>query len=400
MSKAKKSVCLIVSGLKTTNMRLQPWRYLTEVAVQLFKRDHIVNIVTDSFSSSDLSLEVPIYRLTSTHQFTWQKNRELSSILHVLDPQVVLWNVGVTSFIHQDLPLNDKRLHIGIFTAPLYTMTEMKNLGLPKLLRNWSFSAVHLIGAFSPRWMLREGVKRNPFRLIVTQTKTTAQRLAEKFWEGAIAVIHPGVDEIWDSSLNQLSSPRTALGLSTGEFLIGYFGALSPVRGIQTLICSIANLRGMHQQVRLVILARPSMEKGKAELRTTRRLISHLGLKEKTHLIEINLPPPELVRWVAACDLVALPFELVLSDAPLSLIEAQALGKPVVTTRISCLPELLNSRGYLAEPGSVVSLTCTLQRAIEETQIKNSQTFQSGSFAQVRSWQKLGEEWSELIETL
>jgi glycosyltransferase involved in cell wall biosynthesis len=39
--------------------------------------------------------------------------------------------------------------------------------------------------------------------------------------------------------------------------------------------------------------------------------------------------------------MIALPFRLLSSDVPLSVLEAMALGKPLVVTDIGCLPELV-----------------------------------------------------------
>jgi hypothetical protein len=42
-----KSVTLISGGLRLNNLRLQPWRYLFEVVVQLQRLGHRVTLVSD-----------------------------------------------------------------------------------------------------------------------------------------------------------------------------------------------------------------------------------------------------------------------------------------------------------------------------------------------------------------
>jgi len=68
---------------------------------------------------------------------------------------------------------------------------------------------------------------------------------------------------------------------------------------------------------------------------------------------------------VEAATAVALPsvwYEI----APKSVLEAQARGKPVVTTRIGGLPELVEhgENGLLVEPGDRVGLADALRRAL------------------------------------
>jgi glycosyltransferase involved in cell wall biosynthesis len=55
---------------------------------------------------------------------------------------------------------------------------------------------------------------------------------------------------------------------------------------------------------------------------------------------------------VAGCDAIALPFEIVPSDVPVSILETMALGLPLVTTDIACLPELVpDGAGLVIAPG-------------------------------------------------
>ena len=51
MSDRRKSVCLVTSGLVEANLRLQPWRYLHEVARQLAGQGHYVTVVSDGGGS-------------------------------------------------------------------------------------------------------------------------------------------------------------------------------------------------------------------------------------------------------------------------------------------------------------------------------------------------------------
>ena len=108
---------------------------------------------------------------------------------------------------------------------------------------------------------------------------------------------------------------------------------------------------------------------------------------------------------MAACDLVALPFEIVPSDAPLSLLEAQALGKPVVTTNVGCLAELVSQgAGYLAQPADPHSLAQALRQAACDLHTQAGRTAPTNGALETRrearSWQQMGEEWSSLIQSL
>src|SRR3972149_7954662 len=66
----------------------------------------------------------------------------------------------------------------------------------------------------------------------------------------------------------------------------------------------------------------------------------------------------------AAADLGALPFLLVPSDAPISILEAAAAGKPVVATAVDGIPSLLPDGALqLVPPGNVEALAGAILEA-------------------------------------
>ena len=57
-------------------------------------------------------------------------------------------------------------------------------------------------------------------------------------------------------------------------------------------------------------------------------------------------------------DVIVLPFKIVQSEPPLSVLEAMRLGKVVVTTNVGTLAEIVaDGRGILVEPNSANALT-------------------------------------------
>jgi glycosyltransferase involved in cell wall biosynthesis len=101
--------------------------------------------------------------------------------------------------------------------------------------------------------------------------------------------------------------------------------------------------------------------------------------------------------------MIALPFELVPSDAPLSLLEVKALGKPIITTNLACIPELVaNARSYLAFPSNPISLAAAIKSAAEYiTSLEKADKSKIIEELKVslRSWHQMGIEWSNLIDS-
>ena len=81
---------------------------------------------------------------------------------------------------------------------------------------------------------------------------------------------------------------------------------------------------------------------------------------------EDYLTVEEVLEHVRRSDALLLPFRLVPSDLPMSILEAMALGKPVVSTDVDGIPEFLeDGRGIVIPPSNLSALTGAMTRLIE-----------------------------------
>lgn len=141
-----------------------------------------------------------------------------------------------------------------------------------------------------------------------------------------------------------LLTPRYSPGR---QFL--YFGRLGHEKGLATLVKACARAK-----VRLHI-AGTGPEK--AELQRLAQLeeaeVNFLGY----------LTGAELHAEVASARAVVLPSEWY-ENAPVSVLEAYALGKPVIGANIGGIPELIrpNETGFIFPSGSIDALSATLQQ--------------------------------------
>ncbi len=403
---ARRSVCLVSPGLLKDNLRLQPWRYLSEVACRLSEQGHRVTVFSDGLrrSRSEKSFSgAALVRLPSVGNSRWRPNRLLQDAIKQVNPEVVIWHVGLTSFLHQGLNGWGGRPAIGIFTSPVYTLKDLARLGAARLARGYRLSAVHLLGSLLPRRLLRKQMAYSSLQCLVVQTHTTCRQLVESgLWKRPVQVIPPGVDEHWyPLSAEEVSAARRALGYGPQDTLVVYFGAPAPLRGLPTLLQAFERALQDDATLRLLILSRCSENELSGEEARLRRLLRGSPAHPHIQLVSGYLEPAALARRVAAGDIVALPFDLLPSDAPLSLLEAQALGRPLVTTRLACLPELAAQGIHaLAEPGDPGSLSWALLQAARASREPAKLPGRAGSRPPARGWQEVGAEWSRLIQAL
>jgi glycosyltransferase involved in cell wall biosynthesis len=233
---------------------------------------------------------------------------------------------------------------------------------------------------------------------LVVQTSTTRQRLLEHGLRAEqVQVVTPGVDPLWGTFDGTDDATRGQLGYGPCDTVVLYFGSPAPLRGLHTLIRALEIGRRSDPSLKLLILSRRRADELRREDAELGQLLSESAIGPHVKVVSGFLDEAALVRHVVACNVVALPFEVIPSDAPLSLLEAQALGKPVVTTTVGCLAELVaQGRSYLAAPADPHSLAQALCRAGSHEATTPTRAVERPA----RSWQQMGEEWSRIIQSL
>jgi glycosyltransferase involved in cell wall biosynthesis len=141
---------------------------------------------------------------------------------------------------------------------------------------------------------------------------------------------------------------------------IFFWGRTIPRYGIDTLVRAVAAL----SQVKLKIVSTDIQDQ------ETRELAWELG----AHNIEFlgYRDEEDIRKLVSGSRFVCLPFESP-GSAPMEMYEAFAAGKPVLTTNIGALPELVRDgvTGRLAVAGDVESLRETIESLWSDPAVKD-----------------------------
>ena len=180
---------------------------------------------------------------------------------------------------------------------------------------------------------------------------------------------------------------------------MGYFGSPKPLRGLPTLLRALATARASLPRLRLLVLSRRREGELDAEQRAIEHLIVQLGLERWVRMETGFLPRQELVPTIAVCDAVALPFEIVPSDVPLSVLEAMALGLPLITTQVACLPELVPAGcGLRMPPADGAALAAALCALAGDAQQRSH--LGAAARTRARAWQALHQDegiWNQIL---
>ena len=396
-----KSITLICGGLRLNNIRLQPWRYLFEAMVQLQHLGHPVTLISDGQTRVTDTIGIREIILNSTRNPKWKANQALAKTVSDINSDVVLWHVGLSSFLHQNFKNNLVRPTLGIFTSPIHLRKDLVCLGLSKLVSGYPLCVIPVLGNLIPVSLLRRWMGNAGLDGLVVQTETTSLILRERqLWTRALHIISPGVDGDWLKNHSESSAEvRKACGFAKEDRVVVFFGPPTPLRGLPTLMKAFALAHRCDGSLKLLVLSRIRENSFRVDRARALGSDDHEHISG-VHFVEGFLSPAKLASYVAASDVVALPFELVPSDAPLSLLEARASGKPLVTTNVACLPELAGNDALLVPPGDPTKLAKALLTAIQESKHHNEGDHRLCKPRSIRSWEQTGAAWSGLIQRL
>lgn len=145
---------------------------------------------------------------------------------------------------------------------------------------------------------------------------------------------------------------------------IGYAGSLMGYEGLDTLIEAVARLVGRGCRVELEIMGDGEARTALEALVQARAVGDHVRLLGKV--------PPEVARErLAACALVCIPrkpFEVCRLVPPIKLVEALAMGKPVIVPDLPLFREELGPEpaGWFFRPGDVDDLARVIETALSD----------------------------------
>lgn len=201
-------------------------------------------------------------------------------------------------------------------------------------------------------WLLRAS------KLLRPQVIAISQAVAAQFSSQNVPVelIYNGIPLDQFTPEEPDPSLKRELQLSPEEEVLVIVGRLTPWKGHRTLLEALAILSTQRPQVRLLVVGEVAFwEASYGE--ELERLAEDLGVADRVSWLGFREDVPAILRL---CDLFVLPSE----DEPFGrvLIEAMAVGKPVVATRSGGAPEVVvdGETGALVPPGDEKSLAAAL----------------------------------------
>ena len=184
---------------------------------------------------------------------------------------------------------------------------------------------------------------------------TVASRFLERRF-GGVLIPHVRDTDAWRPGTADPAPARHALGV-TSERVVMFLGTPRGYKGVEDLCAAVARL-GRPDVVLALVGTDPESRTGRA-LRAEWPALRLQGM----------VPFEQVPAYLEAADVVAVP-QRETSDTrgqvPAKLFDAMALGRPVVSTRVSMIPEALDDAGLVVAPGDVGALSAAIARLLDD----------------------------------
>lgn len=177
--------------------------------------------------------------------------------------------------------------------------------------------------------------------------RADAVTVASRFLQarfGGVLVPHVRDTDAWDPARFDGGAVRARLGLGAKRVVM-FLGTPRRYKGLDDLVEATAHA-GPDTVLVLVGVKRASTDARRWGERPHVRLVGEVPFEEVPH-------------YLAAADVVAVPQRATpdtVGQVPAKLFDAMALARPVVTTAVSMIPEIVEGCGLVVPPGDVGAL--------------------------------------------
>ncbi len=337
----------IANGFTKENIRLQPWRYVYELARHKCNSGKVI-VITEGALESSIEEWQEGFTVIETKKLSIKLQTALAELILSLNPQQLWWSTTPRSIAFYPCLSKLSCQKIAFITCPLYRWGELIRAsfsGIPYMQTKalWSQRLV-------PRSIFKFFLNGNIFNQVVVQSQNNKKILLENGLRAEkIKFLPVGIDEddTKPVDVNILKKVSDTLNKKEADVTFLYLGALRPIRGFDALIKAFPHVIEKNKNARLVVLARGASDEQCNKIQAS----LNKNYPDVRFLIVSGwLSREQIWSYIELSDIVVLPFVLVPSDIPIAVLESLARGKPVVVSPVDGLPELAKNRGIIVDP--------------------------------------------------
>jgi glycosyltransferase involved in cell wall biosynthesis len=255
----------------------------------------------------------------------------------------------------------------------LYTLSFLKDRFKYKLIYRYPYT-LPFTHIFDKRSDFARRKSFNKIDHFICISETARNNLEfEGIDPSKIDVVHNSVDLSFFSPGQKDTELLNKLKISKNEKLIMFVGKLTSWKNPFTLLYASRILVNRGLSVKLILAGQGAQ---KSRLRKTAEL---LNLSENTIFLDF-IENTEMNRYYRLADIFVMPSMTTITwedQFPFAVIEAMALGLPVVVTESGGMPELVGGAGRIYPQGNYNKLANHLYEILTDEQLKQSMSANS-----------------------
>lgn len=234
-------------------------------------------------------------------------------------------------------------------------------------LGDWSFSlrrtlsrGKRLINFWNPTSPLYSLAISEFFTSFADNITVTSRFLQKKF--GGILVPHAQDTNFFDPSRYNRDELRRKWKVNDKKIIM-FLGTPLPYKGVEDIIYALDRIN-TNEDIKLMIVGI------KEKTSYVQKLINIA--KEKIIIVEGFCPIQKVPEILSVADLIVIPQKntpITQAQIPAKLIDAMAMAKPIISTNVSDIPEILNNCGMIVEPGDIQGLADKICYLLENEQV-------------------------------
>jgi glycosyltransferase involved in cell wall biosynthesis len=244
----------------------------------------------------------------------------------------------------------------------IFELRIAKHFGVPSLIHYRMGRLPHIFAKRGVEW--RWTLRAMQLADVVVTLDRRSEACVRECLPNKRVITLPNMVEVDD--LDVVRANTDVLARKSESFHIAYFGQILPTKGIAELVEAAAPLAGRDLKFELVGPV------GKAFHKKLLRLAASAGSTDWLHF-HGSKPHDEVIRIMAGADLIVLPSYS--EGFPNVVLEAMALGRPILATGVGAIPEMLDiggveECGVIVPPREVQPLTAALERLMADPSLR------------------------------
>ena len=187
---------------------------------------------------------------------------------------------------------------------------------------------------------------------------------------------------------------RIHLEIPLDKRVVLCFGNIREYKGVDVLLKSMGLVRQEMRDVVLLVAGEPW-----GKWKSYQQIIRDYGLAHVVIKRLSFIPPSDVEYYFAATDIVVLPYKHFDSQSGVGTL-ALTFKKALVVTNTGGLPDFVRDKKAIAEPGDVEDLARVILTVLQDEQLLDKLSRDSGEIAEACSWDRVGERTLRLYEGL